>query len=41
MLDRKSQNMNDVKKLKFVQDSPILDLTNSSLDILIFNQKEI
>ena len=40
MLDMKAQNVM-MLKLKFVQNLATLDVTNSSLDTVIFDQKEI
>ena len=40
MLDKKSQTMM-MLKLKFVQNLATLDVTNSSLDTVIFNPKEM
>ena len=40
MLDKKAQNMM-MLKVKFVQNVATLDVTNSSLDTVIFDPKEM
>ena len=40
MLDKKSQNM-IMLKLKFLQNLTTLDVTNSSLETVIFDHKEM